>query len=273
MGNVKTSTNEQLKVIRTAKHAEFYDLKKSKNTDSPEETKDEISTQQTPNQQDPNIQKALSPPKKIPHISINSSMVPKITSENEELSNSQKLPHYLAGRQNAHHWPQGTVAIAGDSIIGGLVEAKMSRKKRIKVRSFSGANIRDMYDNLKPILRKAPTYLIIHAHTNSITEENTAEELFTELESLVGFATSYQESETNTIPDIRLSTPTIRGDNTQKQETSLKLANMIKNSKYNAIDNSNITTQQLASRGLHLNLSGTKSLAMNIISYVRENLS
>ena len=49
-----------------------------------------------------------------------------------------------------------TIYIAGDSIVSGLRPGLLSRKQKIKVKSFSGANVRNMYDNVKPILQHQP---------------------------------------------------------------------------------------------------------------------
>ena len=59
--------------------------------------------------------------------------------------------------------PKGTICIAGDSIVSG----QLSEKLKVKVKSFSDANVRDMHDNLKPILRHKPECLIIHVGTNN----------------------------------------------------------------------------------------------------------
>ena len=42
-------------------------------------------------------------------------------------------------------WRENTVLIAGDSIISGLVEDRLSKNKSIKVRTFPGARINDFY--------------------------------------------------------------------------------------------------------------------------------
>ena len=63
-------------------------------------------------------------------------------------------------------WPKGTICIAGDSILSGLQPGLLSRERKVKVKTFSGANVRDMHDNIKPILRHKPEYIILHVGTN-----------------------------------------------------------------------------------------------------------
>ena len=63
-------------------------------------------------------------------------------------------------------WPKGTICIAGDSIVLGLQPGLLSQKRKVKVKRFPGANVRDMHDNIKPILRHKPEYIILHVGTN-----------------------------------------------------------------------------------------------------------
>ena len=65
-----------------------------------------------------------------------------------------------------HTWKKGTTLIMGDSILSGLRESKMSRRKTIKVRTFPGATINDMKFFVVPLLKKKPDKVIIHVSTN-----------------------------------------------------------------------------------------------------------
>ena len=48
----------------------------------------------------------------------------------------------------------------------------MSRGKRVKVNSFSGANIEDMEDFLTPIMRRKPDEIILHVGTNNLQNDS-----------------------------------------------------------------------------------------------------
>ena len=61
---------------------------------------------------------------------------------------------------DGHAWPPNTVLIAGDSILNGIEENRLKKNLSVKVRSFPGSNIDDMYDYLKPLLKKKPSYII-----------------------------------------------------------------------------------------------------------------
>ena len=52
-----------------------------------------------------------------------------------------------------------TIVIAGDSIVKDVKGWLMSRDKRVKVNTFSGANIEDMEDFLRLIIRRKPDEL------------------------------------------------------------------------------------------------------------------
>ena len=55
----------------------------------------------------------------------------------------------------------------GDSIISGIDQQRLSITGRIvKVRSFPGATINDMYDVIKTLLKKPPDNVILHVGTN-----------------------------------------------------------------------------------------------------------
>ena len=55
-------------------------------------------------------------------------------------------------------WPKGNICITGDSIVSALQSGLLSPKHKVNVKSFSGANVRDKHDNMKPILRHKPEY-------------------------------------------------------------------------------------------------------------------
>ena len=69
---------------------------------------------------------------------------------------------------DVHPWPKNTILIAGDSMINGINEKRISANfKSVKVRCFSGATIDDMYFNLIPLLKKKPATLVLHVGTNN----------------------------------------------------------------------------------------------------------
>ena len=71
-------------------------------------------------------------------------------------------------RQDVHQWPRGTVAIIGDSMVSGLKQELLSNKKhQVKVRCCRGTTVEDMFDYVKPILKRKPDYVVLHVGTNN----------------------------------------------------------------------------------------------------------
>ena len=55
-------------------------------------------------------------------------------------------------------WPINTILIAGDSMINGIDEKRLSKKNsNVKNRSFNGALVEYMFYNLVPLMRKKPS--------------------------------------------------------------------------------------------------------------------
>ena len=90
-------------------------------------------------------------------------------------------------------WKKGNTPIVGDSILSGLVESKMSRKRLIKVRIFPGATTRDMTFFVVPHLKKYPDFFIIHVRTNNVPHSSSYE-VFQETQSLRNFILKYLPS-------------------------------------------------------------------------------
>ena len=64
--------------------------------------------------------------------------------------------------------------IVGDSIVSGIEENRISRQWRnVKVKSFPRATVEDMYDYIKPLLKKCHKNIILHLGTNN-TDNDTS---------------------------------------------------------------------------------------------------
>ena len=69
--------------------------------------------------------------------------------------------------EHIHKWPKNTILVASDSMLSNLDERRLSKNKfNVKVRSFSGSTVSDMYFYSYPLLRKQPDYVILHVGTN-----------------------------------------------------------------------------------------------------------
>ena len=62
-------------------------------------------------------------------------------------------------------------------MVGGIDENRLATgKHKVKVRYFAGPRTGDMYDYMKPLLRKLPDYVILHIGTNDALN-NTSREI------------------------------------------------------------------------------------------------
>ena len=159
-----------------------------------------------------------------------------------------------------HLWKSNTVLV-GDSIINGLMEKRMG--KNVKVRSFPGANIKDMYSYLIPLIEKKPKHVILHVSTNDAINKSS-DELTNELLHL-------KQHIERSLPEsvIIISYPTIRVDKIEAKKTLIKLRENLSILNINVIENDNIKEEHLGKGGLHLNAKGSGRLAMNYISYMQ----
>ena len=82
-----------------------------------------------------------------------------------------------------HTWKKGITLVMGDSILSALREYKMSRRKRIKVRTFPGATINDMNFFAVPLLKKKTDKVNIHVGTNE-APHFTPNEMFKNMKEL-----------------------------------------------------------------------------------------
>ena len=129
-------------------------------------------------------------------VENNENVAHTITDNNLHLMNqlnkvrAQKHLRYMyeteitAGENNDlenHLWPAGTICVMGDSMLHGLDERRLGRNtQNVKVRCFPGTRIDDLYDYCKPILKKQPSYIILHVgsnESNNFTSRNMVDKI------------------------------------------------------------------------------------------------
>ena len=73
-------------------------------------------------------------------------------------------------------------------MLAGIDENRLSKKYNTKVRSHPGATIKDMFDHIKPYLRKKPGNIILHVSTNDASNKDmTSDDIFENLLQLKTF--------------------------------------------------------------------------------------
>ena len=191
----------------------------------------------------------------------NTTVEQKINAPDNSSGNNANFSNSLMSVNNAynvdeHPWPKNTILIAGDSMINGINEKRISTNfKSVKVRCFSGATIDDMYFNLIPLLRKKPSSLLLHVGTNNSSNE-TSFQIYDKLLNVVHFI---KENYPNC--HVVLSSPIDRLDDGKAALTIKRLNSLLSESSLDIIDSSNIGYSFLGIHGLHLNEHSVGKLA------------
>ena len=95
--------------------------------------------------------------------------------------------------------PVNTILIAGDSMINGIDEKRLSMKNsNVKVRYFNGELVKDMLYNLVPLMRKKSSALILHVGTNN-TVSDASKVILMKITSLIFVCQSHNPDCTITI--------------------------------------------------------------------------
>ena len=58
------------------------------------------------------------------------------------ISKTDKNDNVTSDNSEGGPWPKGTICITGDSILAGLQPGLLSQKRKVQVKTFSGANVR-----------------------------------------------------------------------------------------------------------------------------------
>ena len=129
----------------------------------------------------------------------------------QQLVKSDKGTKNISLKNEIHRkWSKNTTLIVGDSIVSGIEENRKScHWKKVKVKSFPGATIEDMYDYIKPLLKKCPKNIILHIGTNN-TVHDTSRIVVDKILSLKVFVEK-------ALPDcnVCISNLTLRTDNSK----------------------------------------------------------
>ena len=195
----------------------------------------------------------------------------------EELDNSNIKEHDKGNRHNKidtrHASPSKTkksVFILGDSMVkkvnGFYLTKDIKHKFLVKVRSFSSAKTRCMYDHAKPTIREVnPEHIILHVGTNDLNSEKTASQISN---SIIDLANSLK-NETNNI-HVSLIVPRNDNLNNKVNEVNNRLINMCEQRNIKIINHSDTIdrSRYLNESHLHLNRYGTVEFAKNFKNFL-----
>ena len=80
--------------------------------------------------------------------------------------------------ENLQKWSKDIDLIVDDSMLPGIDKRRISKRDRkVKIKNFPGATVDDMYDYVKPMLKKCPDNIILHVGTNNTVNESSKEVL------------------------------------------------------------------------------------------------
>ena len=116
-------------------------------------------------------------------------------------------------KQNNEEWKKGTTLILGDSTISGLIEKNVSRNKKIKVRYFPGAKIKDYHYAIN-LLEKKPENIILHPVKNDALHKGGTNILKNTIELM-----DFDLKKLPSCHKIRLSSPAVCINKVQRKIT------------------------------------------------------
>ena len=152
------------------------------------------------------------------------------------------------------------------SIINGALEEGLCGGGRsVKVRNFPCATVDDLNHHIIPLLQKKLSHIIVHAAIND-AYHSTSREI---LNKLLNFKPLIQEK----LPDCKvyISTRTVGSDNRKTRITVNQLTNHLRQLSIDIVDNRNIISKNLSWKGLHLNESRSRSLAINFLKRIEKS--
>ena len=165
-------------------------------------------------------------------------------------------------QQKNEDWRKGTTLILGDLTISGLIEEKMSRNRKIKVRYFPEAKINDIYHYAIFLLEKKPETIILHFGINDTPSKsgtNILKDLI-ELENVI----------LEKLPSSKKKhfCHVLRTDKESAKKNNDIFTNRLEEQGIPYITHNNIVHNHLHQDGLHLNSAGFSILAENFLSYI-----
>jgi len=160
------------------------------------------------------------------------------------------------------------IEVVGDSMLNNIDEIRLnsnrSRKYNIKIRNHPGATSIDILDHLKPVIRKKPDVIIIHAGTNDITADiNYLKNVKVAVKMI-----KTESPETKICFSSIIRRFDIKRGKEKVDEINKKLKNYCQQQEIDIIYNENITEDLLGRKKLHPNIRGKSVLVKNLISYL-----
>ena len=257
----KASNSSQKEVSKSSdSNTDLEIANETVNSSAPASTsrKNKQSAKDKKNTDDNNIEFSQKTAKKTPSVGSN---LPEENTANRSVTSQPQSSTSSTNNQGA--WPKNTVLIAGDSMLSNIHENTLSQRYHTKVRCFKGSTIADLYDHLKPLIKKKPAKIILMVGTNDLLNLSAAE-MTKSIKSLCDWILS-------SIPDCNIIVSEIvrREDKKFLNGKINEFNRALKMMNIDILRQQNITSTHLGKKGLHLNFEGNRQLAKNIIEKLR----
>ena len=143
-----------------------------------------------------------------------------------------------------------------------LDERRLGKDGNVKIRCHKGGTIADMFEHVNTILRRKPTFIILHVGTNNSVDQD-ASTIVNNLIKLKQYIETYSGG-----CKVIISSLLMRNDYRKANYTINKVNTMLRELNLVLVDNDNIEDMHLGSKGLHLNRRGIGRFALNLISHI-----
>ena len=113
------------------------------------------------------------------HENFNSHKSESVVTVEKKVKSKGRKDSKSVVKENEVGKKRHNVIVCGDSMLNNIEGNGLSSKSvKVTVKNFPGADTQDMTDFIKPLLKKSPKSLVVHAGTNDITSGcNTLENL------------------------------------------------------------------------------------------------
>ena len=192
------------------------------------------------------------------------------TTAEQQQQQLQKEIRVQDGRRKSSNLISGKekIFIVGDSLIRNLNGWMMSRRKVVKIHSFSGSTVQELDLFIKSLLARKPHHVILLIGTNDIPGTNMTAETIAEKIMEIGKKIE-DHGIRRTISEL-VTRSDLSTYNNKVKSVNMKLKEITAKTKIGFVEQSNIGYEHLNSGGLHLNKRGDGALALNFIRYIRD---
>ena len=157
------------------------------------------------------------------------------------------------------------IFIVGDSLLHCIQENDLNKQHDVQIKQHGGASTEDIKDHIKPVLRKKPNLIIVHAGTNDLTNDRV-----NTIDNWNEIIKSAKRESPDT--EIVFSTLTIRKDRVgmpkRVKAVNNKIREFCEKNNVEVILNANVDENCLSARKLHLNQRGNSVLARNFLNFI-----